>query len=148
MFTLAQTLTAFHGVQEPAAIAALQAPAFPEEPLLRPMTWEELTRLRRVIEDVQMVQRRVSRATRAFALNRALGELRAVLDHANALPEAERGLMVNIAQTWQDALLSIASEVGEITITQPVRNPYVIGDPVQGPLFVGRDDVLRQLEEL
>ena len=30
----------------------------------------------------------------------------------------------------------------------PVPNPYVIGNPVHGPLFVGREDVLRRLEEL
>jgi hypothetical protein len=29
-----------------------------------------------------------------------------------------------------------------------VSNPYVIGDPVQGNLFVGREDIIRQLEEL
>jgi hypothetical protein len=44
--------------------------------------------------------------------------------------------------------LQVASEVGEISITKPVTNPYVVGDPVQGNLFVGREDVLRQLEEL
>ncbi len=38
--------------------------------------------------------------------------------------------------------------MGEISITKPVVNPYVVGDPVQGHLFVGREDVIRQLEEL
>ncbi|WP_235006659.1 AAA family ATPase [Calothrix rhizosoleniae] len=38
--------------------------------------------------------------------------------------------------------------MGEISITQPVRNPYIIGDPVLGERFVGREDIMRQLEEL
>ncbi len=95
-----------------------------------------------------MVQRRVSKSTRSFALNRALGELKNILNNKDSLPNAERDLIVNIAQTWQEALLNIAGEVGEISITEPVRNPYVIGDPVEGDLFVGREDVMRQLEEL
>jgi hypothetical protein len=147
MFTLAQTLAAFHDAPEPAAIAALQVPASPKETLLRAATWKTITSLRRVVEDVQVVHRSVSRAARAFALVRAQGELKNILDKANTLPQAERSLIIDIAQTWQKALLQVAGEVGEISITKPVTNPYVVGDPVEGNLFVGREDVLRQLEE-
>ena len=94
------------------------------------------------------MQRSVSRATRAFALNHAQGELTNILNNSQTLPQAERGLIVDIAQTWQKALLQIAGEVGEISITKPIRNPYIIGDPVLGDRFVGREDVMRQLEEL
>ena len=45
-------------------------------------------------------------------------------------------------------MLAIATDVGEITHTQPVHNPYVAGDPVEGDLFVGRGEVIKQLEEL
>jgi AAA+ ATPase superfamily predicted ATPase len=148
MYTLAQTLAVFHKVQKPASIAAIQVPIFPQEPLLRPVTWKILTSLRRVIEDVQFVDHSVSHSARSLALNRALGELTNTLNQAETLPQAERGLIVDIAQTWKESLLQIAGEVGEISITKPVTNPYVIGDPVQGHLFVGREDVLRQLEEL
>jgi MFS family permease len=148
MFTLAQTLANFCNAQEPVTITALQVPAFPKEPLLRPDTWKALASLRRVVEDVQVVQRSVSKSTRSFALNRALGELKTTLNNADSLPNAERELLVTIAKTWQDALLNLAGEVGEISITKPVTNPYVVGDPVEGNLFVGREDVLRQLEEL
>ncbi|MHC5759828.1 AAA family ATPase [Nostoc sp.] len=64
------------------------------------------------------------------------------------MPQAEQGLIIDIAQTWQESLLQITGEVGEICITKPVVNPYVVGDPVQGHLFVGREDIIRQLEEL
>ncbi len=146
MFTLAQTLVAFHDAKEPATIAALQVPTFPKEALLRPATWKTIKSLDRVVEDVQIVQRSVSRSARAFALGRALGELTDILNNDDALPQAEQGLIVNIAQTWQKALLQVAGEVGKIFINKPVSNPYVVGDPVQENLFVGRDDVMRQLE--
>jgi hypothetical protein len=148
MFTLAQILATFHHAEEPTTIAALQIPAFPEKPLLRPVTWEMIASLRRVVEDVQLVQGSVSRSAKAFALGRALGELTEILENANTLPQAEQSLIVDIAKTWQKALLQVAGEVGEISITKPVTNPYVVGDPVEGNLFVGREDVLRQLEEL
>jgi hypothetical protein len=148
MFTLAQTLAAFHNAKEPATIAALQVPVSPKEPLLRAATWKTITSLRRVVEDVQVVHRSLSKSTRSFALNRALGELKTTLNNADSLPNAERDLLVTIAKTWQEALLNVAGEVGEISITKPVTNPYVVGDPVEGNLFVGREDILRQLEEL
>jgi hypothetical protein len=145
MFSLAQTLAAFHNARRAAAI---HVPVFPNEPLLRPTTWKALASLRRVVEDIQVVERSVSRSAKAFALNRALGELQYILDNGNTLPQAEREVIVDIAQIWQKALLHVAGELGEISITKPVSNPYVVGDPVEGNLFVGREDVLRQLEEL
>ncbi|MEQ8755013.1 MAG: ATP-binding protein [Coleofasciculus sp. G1-WW12-02] len=148
LFTLAQTLTTFNDAKEPATIATLELPTSPNEPLLRPITWNTINALSRVVEDVRVVQRSVSRSTRAFALTRTLGELETILNHIETLPEAERELIKDIAQTWQDALLQIATEIGQISISQPVTNPYVVGDPVEGNRFVGRDDILRQLEEL
>ncbi|NES23625.1 MAG: AAA family ATPase, partial [Symploca sp. SIO3E6] len=129
-------------------IATIQLPAFPQKPLLRPATWNTIISLRRVIEDVRVVERSVSNTARSFALNRALGELKDILNNQDTLPQAEKDLIIDIAETWQEALLQIAGEVGEIAITEPIRNPYIIGDPVEGNLFVGREDIIRQLEEL
>ncbi|NEO27201.1 MAG: AAA family ATPase, partial [Kamptonema sp. SIO4C4] len=148
MYTLAYTLTLCTQAENAQDIAQLQLPSFPKENLLRPTTWEALNALQRVVEDTQLVHHSLSRTTRSLALNRAQGELKHLLDNADSLPEAERELIYDIAQTWQDALLNIASEVGEIEITQPVTIPYVIGDPVEGKLFVGREDICRELESL
>ncbi|MBD2167893.1 ATP-binding protein [Calothrix membranacea FACHB-236] len=148
IYTLAATLAAFHEAKELSSIAAFQIPLVPQEPLLRPIIWKTITSLRRVVEDVQFVNRSVSRSARSLALNRALGELTNILNQADTLPQAEGGLIVDIAQNWKESLLQIAGEVGEVTITKPVVNPYIVGDPVQGNLFVGREDIIRQLEEL
>jgi hypothetical protein len=113
MFTLAQSLAAFHDAKEPASIAALQISASPPEPLLRPTTWQAITSLSRVVEDVRLVQRSLSKSTRSFALNRALGELKTTLNNADSLPNAERELLIDIAKSWQEALLNVAGEVGK-----------------------------------
>ena len=148
IYTLAQTLVVFHETEDPATISTTQIPAFPNQSLLRPTSWSAINSLRRVVEDVQLVQHSISRSTRSFAFNRALGELTNLLNQPDTLPKAEGELIIDIAQTWQKTLLNMAGEVGEISITQPVTNPYIIGDPVEGNLFVGREDILRQLEEL
>jgi hypothetical protein len=38
--------------------------------------------------------------------------------------------------------------LGEIKTFEPVANPYVVGNPVKNHLFIGREDILRRLEEL
>ncbi len=148
MFLLAQTVTQFLTAKSPHAIAEVEIPNFPPEPYLRSTTWQALKGLCRVVEDTQLILKATSKSARAFALARAIGQLKEILDNADTLPQAEKDLILDIAQTWQEALESIASNVGNTSITKPVENPYVIGDPVEGDLFVGREDIMRELEEL
>ncbi|MEM9927431.1 MAG: ATP-binding protein [Cyanobacteria bacterium P01_D01_bin.50] len=153
MYTLAQNLAVFHHAKDFDDIVNIKSTSPPyqggdTEKVLRPTTWKTISSLHRVVEDAQLVKRSVSRATRSFTLNHALGELTNILNNPQTLPQAERELILDIAETWQQALLQIAGEVGEISITKPVRNPYIIGDPVMGEKFVGREELIRQLEEL
>ena len=148
MFLLAQTLTQFQTATSPDTIAEIKIPNFPPEPHLRPITWKALQDLHRVVEDTQLILTATSKSARSFALNRAIGQLAEILNNANTLPQAEKDLIVDIAQNWKKALENIAKERGDISITKPVKNPYVIGDPVEGDLFVGREDIMRQLEQL
>ena len=155
MYALAQNLAVFHHAKdfddivnipvETLHVTSLQSS---QKSLLRPKTWQVISSLHRVLEDTQVVKRSLSRATRSVTLNRALGELTNILNNRQTLPEAERGLIIDIAEIWQKALLQIAAEIGQISTTKRVRNPYIIGDPVMGEKFVGREDVMRWLEEL
>ena len=146
IFLLTQALAIFNEASDLAAIAFVQVPTLPQKPLLRPATWETISRLHRVVQEAQILLRSLSHSARAFALSRALGELTNILDEANTLPKAEQWRIVYIAQIWRQAFLQVAGEVGKISIAERVRNPYVVGDPVEGNLFVGRDDVMKQLE--
>ena len=148
MFLLAQALTQFRAAEYPIMIAEIQIPNFPPKPHLRPTTWEILKGLCRVVENTQLVVKATSRAARVFALVTAIGQLTEILDNADRLPQAEQDLIVDIAQNWKKALDSIAKKTGDTSITKPIENPYVIGDPVEGDLFVGREDTMRKLEEL
>jgi hypothetical protein len=118
------------------------------DPLAQRASWPVLARLRRAAQEAHTVQMSVSRVVRSQALNRALAEVNEVLTGIEQIPRAERELVRAIATTWRDLLLNTTAEVGQATPTQPVRNPYIIGDPVPGNRLVGRDDVLRRLEEL
>ena len=125
-----------------------EPPRIPEPPHLRPKTWQTITRLHRVNKDIQLVEQSVSRSARSLAFNRALGELTNVLEEVDTLPQAEKRSIYDIAHTWRKNLLETHRDIGEIAITEPVINPHVVGDPVQGELFIGREDIVSRLEEL
>ncbi|MGB3767725.1 MAG: ATP-binding protein [Phormidesmis sp.] len=122
--------------------------SIPNAPLLRADTWPTISRFRSIVDDAQIIYHSYSRSAQSLALNRALGTLTEILNKASLIPQAERNLIVTIAESWREKLLAIATDVGEVTHTQPVQNPYVAGDPVEGDLFVGRGEVIKQLEEL
>ena len=122
--------------------------SIPTSPLLRADTWPAISRLRSIVDDAQIISQSYSRSARSLALNRALGKLTEILEKAHLVPQAERNLVITIARSWQKKLLAITADIGEIEHTKPVHNPYVAGDPVEGDLFVGRGEVIKQLEEL
>jgi hypothetical protein len=148
MFTLTQTLAAFLEADELATIAMLQIPATPDKPLLRPATWEALACLGSVIKDARIVQRSVSLGAQSFVVNRALQQLTTLSDKTNDLPKADLRILKLIASSWKRSLQRVSSKLEEISRSGLIVNPYVVGNPVQGKQFVGREDVLRQLEEL
>ncbi len=148
MYQLASSLSCCQQARNPDTIKITYLPAFEAKVFLRPTTWQAIRAFDRVIQDTKLVSYSVGKATRSLALNRAIGELTQIIKNKSQLPDAERGLVVNVARTWKAALETLALEIGQAKITQPIRNPYTIGDPVLGNRFVGRNDIIRQLEEL
>jgi len=57
--------------------------------------------LRRVISDVQIIEQSASKSASVLVFNRAFVELQDILDGAENIPQAERKLIINIAQTWR-----------------------------------------------
>jgi len=101
MFTLAQILAAFHTTKEPAQIAALNVPDSPNQTFLHLTAWSAIAALRRVISDVQIIEQSASKSASVLVFNRAFVELQDILDGAENIPQAERKLIINIAQTWR-----------------------------------------------
>ena len=149
MYSLAQTLHRFSLAATPDSIASLKVAPIAPEPSLRPQTWQAISSLNLVITEMALVQRSYSQQTRSLALNRIIGELIDIADQQAAnLPPAEKELILFIVLKWLKISASIAGTVGTVTITQPIPNPYIIGDPVIGKRFVGREDILRELQSM
>ncbi|MEA5501202.1 ATP-binding protein [Limnoraphis robusta] len=53
-----------------------------------------------------------------------------------------------IVSQWQKIVADEGGKLARSGLGEPVSNPYVIGNPVQGNLFIGREDILQRLEEL
>jgi len=131
------------------SIASLEVAPIAAEPSLRPQTWQAISSLNLVIAEMALVKGSYSQQTRSLALNRIIGELIDIADQqATTLPQAEKELIFSIVLKWLKISASIAGTVGTVTITQPIPNPYIIGDPVIGKRFVGREDILRELQSM
>lgn len=105
--------------------------------------------LRDVALEAAVARDSVSRLNRNAALSRAGAVLTHLLeDLEQSRPQLVWPIAREIATQWRDALSKAAGVIGQQAITKPVRNPFVVGDPVTGELFVGREDVMRRLEEL
>jgi hypothetical protein len=120
----------------------------PQEELIRQDTWKVIKQLQKIAQDTLLTEKSPGRLQRSLANNRAIGELEKILENPNILPELERAMIIDIAQDWQRKLAQNASVIGDNSISEPIPNPYVIGDPVIGQLFVGREDIIRQLKEI
>lgn len=53
-----------------------------------------------------------------------------------------------VATEMAEELSVLVSMAGKVTIIEPVTNPFVVGNPVAGNLFVGRAEIFAQLKEL
>ncbi len=60
----------------------------------------------------------------------------------------EQKLLLRIIDQWQSIITKAGGELGRAELLEPIENPYIAGPPVTGHLFVGREDILTQLEEL
>ncbi|MDJ1173118.1 AAA family ATPase [Roseofilum capinflatum] len=151
IYTLSYALNLCNQATEFKQISSLILPPCPEtepEKRFHPTSWQAIQAFNRVIEETQLIERSSSRGTRAKALVRAQGELQHIINNIDQLAQPEGMLIILILQRWLRFVIQIASDIGNVEILEPVQNPYTIGDPVEGDRFVGREDILRELESL
>lgn len=116
---------------------------------IRPTILTALTRLGDVSKEVQAYQDSTSRANQMAAIGRATDMLKELEQYVLAeVITPEQVILQHIIRQWQALLISAGGELGRTEVVGPVANPYVVGNPVKGDIFVGREDVLRRLEEL
>jgi hypothetical protein len=89
-----------------------------------------------------------SPVTRRNALLLANEQLEAIAQQVSNWREPLRLLLKLVVERWRQVLVKEGGELARTDTASPVANPYVIGNPVRGYLFVGRENILRELEEL
>jgi len=116
---------------------------------IRPTVLTALSRLGEAGAEIATYRDSTSRANQMAALARATDALKDLDAYVQAEVMApEQYLLRRIIRQWQQLIIGAGGELGRAEITGPVANPYVAGNPVTGELFVGREDILRRLEEL
>jgi len=119
------------------------------EAAIRPPVIKALGRFAGIRQDIAVSEVASSRVNQLSALARAiegLEELRVFITREVWSPE--QVLLQMILQRWRSLVSEASGRLGKQVVSKPVANPYVAGNPVTGRLFVGRDDIMRELEEL
>lgn len=154
--TLYQSVVAIYSAKDAEDLQAIAAweqtthwlTALTEAPL-RPRVIATLQRLRAVALEAHVAAESASKLNRTTALGRAVGALTALMDDVEqTCPYPEWPLIKETAQRWREILAKAGGEAGQQAITQPVPNPFVVGNPVTGGVFVGREEIFARLEEL
>jgi hypothetical protein len=118
---------------------------------IRPEVIEAIGRFVAVGRDVAVALAASSRLNQLAALGRAseaLDGLGTFIESGVHLPE--QSWLRRIQQHWLSLVSQGSGQLGHQVerSRRRVINPYVAGNPVLGSLFVGREEILRQLEEL
>jgi len=142
------------------------------QPLLRPTVVESLKALGDVSREVANYSGATNTGQKSAALNRAAGALNELAKYVkeSVLPP-ERAFFRQLVRNWQSIIAEAQGELGEAALREmtpaarraagivertsavwqkpaaPFDNPYVVGNPVRPPLFVGRSDVFNRIGE-
>jgi hypothetical protein len=148
-----EAMCAFLAYRQLEALAGAEADLAPldalPEPPLRPQVLEALRGLGRVGAEVEVYCQSTGRVNQLAALARATDVLDTLDEYIAAEVMApEQYILRRVIRQWRRLVSEAGGEVGRAEEVGPVVNPYVAGNPVTGDLFVGREDILRRLEEL
>jgi hypothetical protein len=119
------------------------------ETAIAPTVVTSLAKLRTVGTEVATYQVASSRVSKFEALARGtkiLDDLAQYVDDEVITPEKE--LLKRVIAQWKPIQTEASGNLAIQKDAAPVTNPYVLGNPVRGTLFVGREDIMRRLEEL
>ncbi|MEC4881792.1 MAG: ATP-binding protein [Scytonema sp. PMC 1070.18] len=121
----------------------------PTDTAVRPAVLAALANMGAVGLEVATYEAATSRVNKLAALARATKILDDLDDYIFAeVVTPEKALLQSIIRQWRPLLTEASGKIGFADVSGPVANPYVVGNPVIGHLFIGREDILRRLEEL
>ncbi|MGK7901121.1 MAG: hypothetical protein AB4352_06850 [Hormoscilla sp.] len=146
-------LTAFlaydHLDNIPAAVDVIETlPEIPLDTAVRPTVLTALERLKEVGADVATYQAATSQRNKLAALALASDSLDCLEEYVTAEVVApEQTILQRIIRQWRRLASDAQGKLARIQVLSRVDNPYVAGNPVTGKLFVGREDILQQLQQ-
>jgi hypothetical protein len=120
------------------------------DPELRPGTLQALRILRGVALEARLAQNAFGPLNRSAALGRANARLTGLIQTVDSTcPYPEWPLIKHISAKWRDIVSKAGGVIGEGILREPVLNPYEgnSGLPVTGSTFVGRENILRHIED-
>jgi len=144
------------------------------QPPLRPIVVEALKALGDVSAEAAAYMRATNNAQKSAALNRAAGALNELAGYIEKeVKPPERVLLKRVVGLWQSIVAAEQGKLGEAALREmtpaarratgtavertsavwqrPLTafdNPYVVGNPVAPPLFVGRTDIFNRVGEV
>ncbi len=120
-----------------------------QEAEIRLVAIQHLQQLFSIAQEATVAAESVSKLNRNAALGRATAQLEILITTVeDTCPQPEAWHIKQAALQWRSILAAAAGQIGDLTVIEPVHNPFVAGNPVKPPLFVGRDDIYKQLESL
>ncbi len=123
----------------------------PTDTFLRPTVIQALQTLSTISQSVHRANIASSPLNQRNAILIANDQLQELTTYVteNVHPNyPEQKLLLRIIDRWQSIITKAGGELGRAELLEPIENPYIAGPPVTGSLFVGREDILTQLEEL
>ena len=150
MSALYKTILSIIDYQQATDIADYQEPILPKNaPLLFPA---QLIAILSDLADLTPIMRSYRQAsspiTRRNDFLMANASLEVSAKRIADVPAPAGPLLALGIRRWHQLLTSTGGQVAGERARVPISNPYEVGNPVSGELFMGRDDIMSQLEEL
>ncbi|MEI7770325.1 MAG: HAMP domain-containing protein [Chloroflexales bacterium] len=138
------------GIDSITAIAAYIPPVLPAEVVTHiPAGFDRaLVAFEEISAMIREYQDSTAPALQRNQLLRASAQIEQVATIAHDLTVPYSTLLNHMVNRWRPILAAEGGRLARDEEQGPVPNPYVAGNPVYGDLFVGREDILRRLNEL
>jgi hypothetical protein len=120
-----------------------------DQEYLRPTVIEALQTFAKIGIEIKTYQTSSSNQNKLAAIARATESLQKISQTVEANPELpEAVLLRRIIKQWQQIIITAGGNEGRLASVQRLVSPYTVGVPAIGSIFVGREDIMGEIEAL